>query len=79
MLEVETEESRQRYTEAKREAKKVVRRARMKSGMTLVESWKQMPRGGRRGYKGKSRDEIFRRVKDEEGMIVGDEEMVVDR
>ena len=28
-------------------------------------------------YRG--RDELLRRVKDEEGMIIGDEEMVVDR
>ena len=47
MLEVETEEARRKYIEAKREAKKVViGELRLKSGMTLVGRWKRTPMGG---------------------------------
>ena len=45
MLEVETDESRQIYVEAKREPKRVV-----KSGMTLEKTWKQTLRGIRRDF-----------------------------
>ena len=49
MLEVETNVSRQRYVEIKREAKWEMRRAEEKSGVTLVESWKQTHNIGRSG------------------------------
>ena len=57
-------------------------------GMTLVGSWKQTPGGGEKrfwswlrslGGSYRGRDEVFRRVKDKDGMIIGEGELVVDR
>ena len=80
MLKVETGESMQRYIEAKIEAKKVVRRAKNKEWIDVGRELEHMPRRGRRDFGSyRGRDELLRRVKDEEGMIIGDEEMVVDR
>ena len=88
MLEVETEESRQRYVEAKREAKKVVRRAKNEEWIEVGRELEADAQGRQKrfwsrlrslGGSYRGRDELLRRVKDEEGMIIGDEEMVVDR
>ena len=86
ILEVETDESRQRYVEAKREAKRVVRRARNEEWIDLGRELEADAQGGQKQFwskvkrlGGKGREEVFRRVKDEDGMIVGEEELVVDR
>ena len=88
MLEVETEESRQSYIEAKREAKKVVRRAKNEEWIDVGRELEADAQGRQKrfwsrlrslGGSYRGRDELLRRVKDEEGMIIGDEEMVVDR
>ena len=88
MLEVEMEEFRQRYVEAKRETMKVVRKAKNKEwndfGRELEADaqgrqkifWSRL-RSLRGSYRG--RDELLRRVKDEEGIVIGDEETEVDR
>ena len=90
MLEIETEESRQRYVEAKREAKKVVRRAKNEEWIDVGRKLEADAQGRQKrfwprlrslGGSYRRRDELLRRVKDEEGirMIIGDKEMVVNR
>ena len=86
MLEVETDESRQRYVEAKREAKRVVRRAKNEEWIDLGRELEADALGGQKQFwskvrrlGGRGREEVLRRVKDEDGMIVGKEELVVDR
>lgn len=86
MLEVESEESRQRYVEAKRDAKKVVRRAKNEEWRDLGREMEADAKGGQkrfwtrlRSLGGGGRVEVLRRVKDEDGLIIGEEELVADR
>ena len=81
-MEVETEEARQRYIEAKREAKKVVRRGKNEEWNDLGGDGRECPGGGRQkrfwlrlrslGGSSRGRGEVVRRVKDEDGMITGE-------
>ena len=86
MLEVETDESRQRYVEAKREAKRVVRRAKNEEWNDLGRELEADAQGGQkrfwsrlRSLGDRGRGEVCSRVKDEDGLIVGEGELVVDR
>ena len=81
-----TDESRQRDVEAKREAKRVVRRAKNEEWIDLGRELEADAQGGQKWFwlkvrylGGRGREEVFRRVKDEDGMIVGEEELVIDR
>ena len=87
-MEVETEESRQRYVEAKREANEVVRRAKNEEWIDVGRELEVDAQGRQKrfwsrlrslGGSYRRRDVLLRRVKDEEVMIIGDKEMVVDR
>ena len=87
MLEVETEEARQRYMEAKREAKKVVRRAKNEEWYDLGKEMEADAQGGQKRFWSKLRSlggssrgsDGVGRVKDEVGRVISDGELVVDR